>query len=314
MGEITELDRALGAYLGLAVGDALGATVEFMTAQEIAATYRIHQHIIGGGWLRLRPGQVTDDTQMCLALGRAILSAPSWELKRAADEFVAWMRTRPVDIGNTVRRGLRRYLQNGTLQASPAEEDAGNGALMRNLPLVLANLGSRATLHARSLEQARITHAHPLSDAAVVAFADITALLLQGEGKAAAFRRAEELVRDHPVFRFTPYPGMSSPYVVDTVQTVFDAFFTTESAEACIVRAVNRGGDADTSGALAGQLAGAHYGIGALPSRWLRHLDHPVVASIRTQVTSLLALSPGVHPVSAPRLVDADGVTRRRWL
>ena len=66
-------NRALAAYLGFAIGDALGATVEFMTKNEIAAQYRVHREIVGGGWLKLKPGQVTDDTQMALALGRSII-------------------------------------------------------------------------------------------------------------------------------------------------------------------------------------------------------------------------------------------------
>ena len=69
------LDRARGAYLGFAIGDALGATVEFLTPREIQAQYGVHEHIVGGGWLRLKPGQITDDTQMSLALGDAILEA-----------------------------------------------------------------------------------------------------------------------------------------------------------------------------------------------------------------------------------------------
>ena len=69
------LDRALGAYLGFAIGDALGATVEFMTPREIAAEYGVHSRMIGGGWLKLKPGQVTDDTEMALCIGRAILRA-----------------------------------------------------------------------------------------------------------------------------------------------------------------------------------------------------------------------------------------------
>src|SRR6266540_675019 len=107
--------RALGAYLGFAVGDALGATVEFMTATEIRATYGVHRQVVGGGWLRLKPGQITDDTQMCLALGRALLATNGWDLSAVADAFVAWMRSRPVDIGHTCRRGLRRYQLEATL-------------------------------------------------------------------------------------------------------------------------------------------------------------------------------------------------------
>src|ERR1035441_7052269 len=85
------LDRALGSFLGLAVGDALGATVEFMTAREIAARYKIHKDIIGGGWLHLKPGQVTDDTEMALALGSAVLASGGWNARAIADAFLAWM-------------------------------------------------------------------------------------------------------------------------------------------------------------------------------------------------------------------------------
>jgi ADP-ribosylglycohydrolase len=66
-------NRALAAYLGFAIGDALGATVEFMTKREVAAQYGVHREIVGGGWLKLAPGQVTDDTEMALALGRSII-------------------------------------------------------------------------------------------------------------------------------------------------------------------------------------------------------------------------------------------------
>ena len=88
---ISAEERAVGAYLGLAVGDALGATVEFMTPREIRAEYGVHANIVGGGWLRLKPGQVTDDTTMALALGRAILSAGRVEAEAAALAFDAWM-------------------------------------------------------------------------------------------------------------------------------------------------------------------------------------------------------------------------------
>jgi len=89
--------RALGAYLGLAVGDALGATVEFMTPSEIRERHGVHRDILGGGWLRLRKGQVTDDTEMALALGRSILAEGRVEPRAVAEAFSAWMRGKPVD-------------------------------------------------------------------------------------------------------------------------------------------------------------------------------------------------------------------------
>lgn len=287
----TLLSRALGSYLGLAVGDALGAPVEFMTAGEIRALHRVHRTMTGGGWLRLRPGQVTDDTGMCLALGDALLGMEDWSISGVADGFVGWMRSRPVDIGNTCRRGITRYLNDGSLVSRSCPEDAGNGALMRNLPVVLATLDDCGRFERWSLDQARFTHNNELSDAATLCLGHITRELLDGGSVEQAWMHADQLARRHPQFRFDPWPGNTSGYVVDTVQTVLDAFFNTCSFEDCLLRAVNRGGDADTIGALAGQLAGACYGLHAIPANWLRKLEHGVADRIRMQTAALLRLS-----------------------
>lgn len=286
------MERALGAFLGVAVGDALGATVEFLTAREIAAAYKVHNQIIGGGWLRLKPGRVTDDTEMALALGSALISSNGWNPRAIADSFVTWMRGKPIDIGNTCRRGISRYRTDGSLCGPPAEEEGGNGAAMRNFPTVLVSLESDELLIQRSIEQAHITHNHPKSDAATAAIACMTRRLLLGGGLAACRQIACDLIARHPAFHFEPWPGNTSGYIVDTVQTVFDGFFHTGSFEECLVRVVNRGGDADTNGALAGQLAGALYGVDNIPARWLKKLDPAVTAAIRNQTPLLLSLSP----------------------
>lgn len=286
----TLLQRTLGSYLGLAVGDALGATAEFMTAREIAAIHKTLRNIIGGGWLRLKPGQVTDDTELCLALGTALLRNGINNTNVIADAYVKWMQSCPVDIGNTCRRGIRRYMLQGTLQADPAPDSAGNGAAMRNLPAVIATLHDEAAYERVSLAQAHITHNHPLSDAATLALGRMTRRLLRGEGISAAHAEAMILVEHVPLFRFDPWPGMTSGYIVDTVQTVFDAFFNTNNFEECLVRVVNRGGDTDTTGAIAGQLAGALYSVTSIPERWLRKLDSSVQDTIRGQCDRLLAL------------------------
>ena len=285
------LDRALGSFLGLAIGDALGATVEFMTAREIAAQYKIHKEMIGGGWLQLKPGRVTDDTELALALGSALIASGGWNLRAIADAFVTWMRGNPVDIGNACRRGISQYISSGSLSVPPAEENGGNGAAMRNLPTVLASLASDELLVQRSLEQAHLTHNHPQSDAATVALARMTRrLLLEGE-QAACNQIADSLIAWQPAFSFKPWPGHTSGYIVHTVQTVFDGFFNTGSFEDCLVRVVNRGGDADTTGALAGQLAGALYGVQGIPVRWLKKLDPKVTTAIYLQTQKLLNLS-----------------------
>lgn len=283
------LERALGAYVGFAVGDALGATVEFMTAREIAATYKVHRDLIGGGWLNLRPGEVTDDTQMSLALGEAILASPTWDTRRVAQAFVAWLGTKPPDVGHTCRRGIRRFMTDGTLAGVRNEGDAGNGAAMRNLPVVISTLGDDEAFERRSIAQAHITHFHELSDAGTLLLGELTRHFLRGGGLPEAVRLTASRLEQYPKFNYKPFPGNSTGYIVDTVQTVLDAFFNTDSFEDCVVRAVNRGGDADTTGALAGQLAGAFYGMRAVPFRWVRRMDTDVLDNIRHQVPRLLA-------------------------
>jgi ADP-ribosyl-[dinitrogen reductase] hydrolase len=292
-------DRALGAYLGFAIGDALGATVEFMTPREIEHEYGVHRQICGGGWLKLAAGQVTDDTTMALAMGDAIVEAAGWDLRVVADSFAHWLRAGPVDCGNTCRRGIRRYLTDGSLSGPPNAGDAGNGALMRNLPVVLATLGEEAALRKWSLEQGRLTHNHPFSDSATLWFGRITHALLMGEGTAGAWPLADALVAECPDFRFQPYPKRASGYVVDTVQTVLHHFFEHESFEDCVIAVVNRGEDADTTGALAGMLAGARCGAARLPKRWRDRLERKVAQRIERQTAALLDVAAGLRMMKA---------------
>ncbi|AKU10614.1 ADP-ribosyl-[dinitrogen reductase] hydrolase [Azoarcus sp. CIB] len=292
--EPTLRERALGAYLGLAVGDALGATVEFLTPSEIRHQYGELRDIVGGGWLRLKAGQVTDDTQMSLALGAAIIESGGWDLKNIAEHWLAWLKSKPIDVGNTCRRGLVRFGRDGSLESPFSDGDAGNGALMRVLPAILFAYRDMALLERCALEQAHVTHNHPLSDAATLCLARMLADLLHGghwrDNLAKLRAHAKALVDAHRQFRFDPYPKRATGYVVDTAQTVLYAFFSTDDFESCLIRTVNCGGDADTTGAIAGMLAGAHYGVDAIPVRWLKRLDRDVSEAIVRQVDGLLAL------------------------
>lgn len=284
--------RALGAYLGFAVGDALGAPIEFMTAREIAHRHGVVNTMLGGGWLKLKPGQTTDDTDMCLILGRSLLAAPEWDPHTAAQGYVAWLKSRPVDIGNTCRRGIQRYMLQGSLEGLENQGDGGNGACMRILPLALARLHDAEAFERDALLQAHLTHHHPLSDAGTLSYGHMLRTLVKGEGpdlKAQARALADALVAKHKQFRFEPYPGRASGYIVDTLQTVFHGFFTTESFEDCVVFVANRGEDADTTAALAGGLAGALHGPQAIPRHWLDKLDPKLVGEIEGQVAALVA-------------------------
>ena len=300
--------RALGAYLGLAVGDALGATVEFMVPREIQAEYGVHRHIIGGGWLRLNPGDVTDDTQMSLVLGDSILAGDRWSLSRFADGMADWLKSNPVDVGNTCRRGIRRYLVDQSLEGAYSEWDAGNGAAVRNLPAVLATLDDETAFEHISRAQAHFTHHNILSDEAILSMGRMVRQLLQGGDLAAVAALAQDLADRHRAFRFKPYNGLSSAYVADTVCTVFHYVLTTDNFKDCLIAIVNQGGDADSTGALGGMLAGACYGVSAIPAEWLRRLDPAVRAAIEDQVDRLLAWQGSVDTAKTelplPRVVS----------
>jgi ADP-ribosyl-[dinitrogen reductase] hydrolase len=287
--------RAIAAYLGLAIGDALGATVEFMTPREIAAQYTVHDTVRGGGWLRLKPGQVTDDTTMALALGGAILQAGRVDALAVARAFDDWMRAKPVDIGNTVRRGLLHFRTTGIPETAPSEHDAGNGAAMRVLPVALATLGqTEAQVRAACRAQAHVTHNNALSDAATECLALMVQDALHGADREQLLRqRVIPLITRHPEFEFRNAPPRSNPsgYVVETLHAVFQAFFGTPTFRECLIDVVNRGGDADTTGAIAGMLAGALYGQEALPKSWLAALDPHIRQTCEAQTRALEALA-----------------------
>lgn len=284
------LDRATAAYLGLAIGDALGATVEFMTPNEIAHKFGEHREITGGGWLRLRPGQVTDDTTMSLALGEAIVRQGGVTAASAAQAFDHWMRGKPVDIGNTVRRNLVRYRNTGETEALASEHDAGNGAAMRVLPVAIATFGRPDDeIAAASRAQAHVTHHNELSDAACETLIAMLHALFEGQPLIRHCRPlADALAERFPAFAYRKRrqenPG---GFVAETLQAVFQALFETDGFEACLVEVVNRGGDADTTGAIAGMLAGACYGLDDIPLRWLRALDPAIRGRCTAQAEAL---------------------------
>lgn len=285
------ISHARGAFLGLAIGDALGAPVEFMTRGEIRDKYGEMREMVGGGWLRLKPGQVTDDTEMSLCIARAIVAGDGWSLTGIAENLAGWLKSKPIDVGDTCRRGIRNYMLRGMLETPPNEWDAGNGAAMRNLPVALYTLGDAELLERYTLQQGHLTHNHPLSDAASITFGRLLHLALTGRSMRRLRREADQLVAQHPTFAFDPYKGMATGYVVDTMQTVFHCFFRSRSFEECVVETVNQGGDADTTGAIAGALAGAFYGEESIPERWRRRLDRKLVAELGELAEGLVGMS-----------------------
>jgi ADP-ribosyl-[dinitrogen reductase] hydrolase len=269
-----------------------------MTPTEILYHHGVHDSICGGGWLRLKPGQVTDDTTMSLALGKAILGNTELKAEHIAELFSVWMSCKPVDIGNTVRRGIVHYRYSGDPCVKESEHDAGNGACMRSLPMILATLDLEENEVRRySKLQAHITHNNVLSDAGTECITIMVQQALAGMNKKELlFGPVSELISQYPEFSFQNKRRENpTGYIIETLQAVFQAFFDTTSFETCLVDVVNRGGDADTTGAIAGMLAGALYGPDAIPARWLHALDN----NIRKECETQSGLLPGILKSSA---------------
>lgn len=288
-------DRAIASYLGLAIGDALGATVEFMTPREISAQYGVHDSLRGGGWLHLKPGQVTDDTTMSLALGSSILARGQVDAIAAARAFDNWMRDKPVDIGNTVRRNLLHFRNTGNAEAPYSDNDAGNGAAMRVLPVALATFGqTKDAVRGACRAQAHVTHNCILSDAACECLVFMMQDAFRGMDKNHLLHHhANPLVAQHAEFKFQNTRQSSNPsgYIVDTLQAVLQSFFATDNFRDCLIDTVNRGGDADTTGAISGMLAGALYGSKQIPEAWLKTLDSHTRHSCEVQAQTLMQMA-----------------------
>ena len=275
--------RAAGCLLGLACGDALGGTVEFMPRQEVASRYPDGlRDIVGGGPHRLEPGEYTDDTAMALAISRAC-TADGIDLDAVAAGFVDWYRSGPKDIGNATANALR-LLDRGVpwqdageqLQAASRDGVAGNGTVMRCAPIAIRFLTDPKRLRKASIETSRMTHADPRATWGAVALNQAIAWLLEGGEIAGAQAAAVADVDDmRVVAALGAVPHISRDdicsggYVLDTLQAAFWCLERSESAEEAIVQAVMLGDDADTTGAVAGALAGAAYGVDRLPDRWL---------------------------------------------
>lgn len=299
---MTNLENLIGgALFGVAVGDALGAPVEFMSAQEIKRRYGIVKEMIGGGWLNVKPGEVTDDTQMTIAVALAIAMHPDKPEPWAGQNFVQWAMGGPKDIGGTCRSAITNALQEMTRRAElndskgladyelwavaskltavqNGNRSAGNGALMRTIypGLFYADEGRAVEVADRI---GRLTHWDDLSSEACVLYTKIVHCSIENHDILPEERYCmmEEILKDSQYeLREDSEPDYYNPsgFVVDSFKCALNSIRHTNSFEEAVVAAVNIGGDADTIGAITGGLAGALYGYEAIPVRWRMALDH----------------------------------------
>ncbi len=293
-------EQFAGCLLGLACGDALGATLEFLSRDDIRARYGQLRAIIGGGWLRLAPGEVTDDTQMATCIAESVIATGTVDADDIARRFVDWLHSEPPDIGTTTRRALM-YLDRGLSWQEAGErtyreaggQGIGNAGLMRCAPVGLFRCNDLDRLIADTRLSSAITHADPLAQwAAVAVNVALRDLLLNGpqpdflERVAAVIeeRAVAQAVRVVPLLAADEV--RSTGYALHTMQTALWCLTHHSTFEEAVIAAVNFGDDADTSGAVTGALAGAREGIGAIPARWLAVLQPR---------DALRALAQGLH-------------------
>lgn len=273
-------EAVAGGLLGVATGDALGSTVEFMDARRIRKVYGTHREIIGGGPFNCQPGEGTDDTDLTWAVASAYLDG--YDLDKAADNFLEWYRSDPVDMGNATRAALGNLARDGDPTASGlrSEDSCGNGSLMRALPtgLVRADPGRRRR---ETAEISAVTHAHPKCVDSCLAYNEIAAALLEGADPKQALDAARALDL-HPKVRQALYicaerPAdslLTSGYVIHSLGCAVWAIQQPPDFEEILVALVNRGGDADTTGAIAGGLLGIIVGTEGIPARWREPLQY----------------------------------------
>ncbi|MBN2624648.1 MAG: ADP-ribosylglycohydrolase family protein [Acidimicrobiales bacterium] len=275
-------DRAIGALLGLACGDAVGTTLEF----KAPGSFTPIDDMVGGGPFGLEPGEWTDDTSMALCLAESLLdrgtSDPADQMRR----YLMWSRTgylssngRCFDIGNTVSAQLARFEQTGeAIDPNPHPERAANGSLMRLAAVPIRWHRDVGEAAARSGDSSRTTHgaARPV-DACRLMGAMVAALIggapadqvfapgfwCWGELDPAidAVARGSWLAKAADDIR-------GRGYCVDALEAAIWAVAGASDHRDAVLRAANLGDDADTTAAIAGQLAGARWGASAIPTRW----------------------------------------------
>jgi ADP-ribosyl-[dinitrogen reductase] hydrolase len=276
-----------------------------MPASEIRAQHGRLDEMIGHGTWNQPAGTITDDTEQALCIARSLVEQHEFDPADIAERFVAWYDSDPFDIGRMTMKSLSR-LKHGdewneagqhVWEISPEGQNAGNGSVMRCAPLAIPYADDWERLVEVSRQSSQITHADPrctygcavlnLTVAGLLGDADMP---LQGALDDVGSDAPSELVTAlQPLARGdSPDTLETSGYVVHSLQTALHDGLFAESAEEAIVTAINRGGDADTIGAIAGAVTGARFGASSLPDPWLDVIDETAeLESLATQLVEI---------------------------
>ncbi|MBP8168448.1 MAG: ADP-ribosylglycohydrolase family protein [Azonexus sp.] len=277
-------NRARGCLLGLAVGDAIGTTVEF----QARGTFVPVANMVGGGVFNLRAGCWTDDTSMALCLAVSLIET-GWNLDDQISRYVRWAREgymssngRCFDIGGTVRNALQTYAKTGNaLAGSSAPSAAGNGCIMRLAPVPIRYHADSKLAVDMCGQQSRTTHGAEECIAASRLFGELLVRALNGASKteilAAPIHTTSLPAKLRGIANGDYCQKMrdevkGSGYVVESLEASLWCFDQTDNFRDAVLLAANLGDDADTTAAIVGQIAGAFYGEAGIPAAWLQTL------------------------------------------
>lgn len=278
------IHRARGALLGLAVGDAIGTTVEF----KLRGSFTPLTDMVGGGPFELRPGQWTDDTSMALCLAASLVEH-GFDTHDQMQRYLLWQdegymssNGKCFDIGIATASALARFRRTGNPVAGSTDPNsAGNGSIMRLAPVPIHYLDTPELAIQMSGEQSTTTHRAPECLAACRLLAQALIRALQGKAKdevlaplqsTMPMSNALQLIADGHYKTKSETQIQGAGYVVKSLEAAFWCFWQTDSFKDCVLLAANLGDDADTTAAVAGQLAGAFYGESGIPAPWLQKL------------------------------------------
>lgn len=282
-----EKQRAIAVVLGAAVGDALGAPFEFKPAGRYAERFPEPVlggigELIGGGNFGWAPGEFTDDTQMGMALAESIIESGGYDPDVVWSWFRTW-RSTARDVGVTTSTSLAH---SDWREVAHDPRAAGNGALMRAFPLALAFLHADPSDRQQVvLHQASLTHGDPGAGWGAWIAVEMMCAAILGDDALAIIPSLLDALPTSPVdvrADFAPLladdfspdqPHRSNGSVWGCLAEAVWALRTTSTFEDAVVAAVNLGGDADTVACVTGALAGAHYGVQAIPSRWATYVN-----------------------------------------
>jgi ADP-ribosyl-[dinitrogen reductase] hydrolase len=277
-------DRARGALLGLAAGDAVGTTIEFTPKPK----YALLGDMVGGGPFQLKVGQWTDDTAMALALADSLAAFQNFNALDLMTRFVDWSENGTYsctgtcfDIGNTTRAALNRFERTkDPIAGATDSRAAGNGALMRFAPVAIRYWADRPKLREVAALQTRATHGAVEAVEASLLFAEILSDAIAGRSReevlaprSGSFSPKVQAIASGKSWRGRRRVDITgSGYVVDCLNAALWAVSRTTDFRSAVLLAANLGDDADTTAAVAGQLAGALYGSSGIPKEWLAKL------------------------------------------